>query len=250
MTIKHLIILTSSYSTGKRIVLHYLEDEEEEYRDAIEKIRQAYDGKTVSFSLHTIFTDSGEWASVVARDPYFDDVVVIDSVGEFVDLIRKSRYVTGLHVAKYILSKCRCTHTRLEKLTYFCYADYLCSTGEKLFDDTIFAFDYGPVVYGVYQKYSADSRESPGSVLPIDEDELPSAHLEMPHKSRIVFSEDGLKKIASIDRTLEKLKDIPTAELVERTHRADAPWSFVDRKGLYARIPDDLILEHHAAECD
>lgn len=34
-----------------------------------------------------------------------------------------------------------------------CYADYLCATHKRLFEDKIYAFKYGPVVESVYEAY-------------------------------------------------------------------------------------------------
>lgn len=255
MIVKHLIILSSSYSTKRRIVLHFLGEQEESYRKAIDEVRQAYEGKDVRFSLHSIVTGSPEWDSVVERDPYFDDVYVVDTVEEFVELIRRDRYFSGSVVGSYILSVCPCTHTRLEKLAYYCYADYLCATGEKLFEDKIFAFDYGPVVESIYRQYSQESKDSPGSVIkhsgkPLDDDEVIQfgKQYKMPYRSRIIFAEDGLKKIESIDATLASLKDVSTAELVERTHRDGSPWSHTKPRKYHTEISDSSITAYHSIE--
>lgn len=102
------------------------------------------------FSTHYICTDSESWESVVSYDAFFEDAYVVESLEELVFLIRKDLKLSGLDIAKYILSKRRCTHLELEKLTYLCYADYLCEFGKKLCDDTIYAFTYGPVVESVF----------------------------------------------------------------------------------------------------
>lgn len=243
--IRHCIILSSSYSTGRRICLHYVGDDDSEVDDAITKIRGAYDGKIVMYSTHIVHTDLPDWESVVDRDPYFDDVEVIDSADEFVERISRDRYLTGLEVARYIMSKYPCTHTRLQKLTYMCYADYLCSTGERLFEDNIYAFDHGPVIDSVYRAFSSKSHEHPGQIL--DELILKGESLN-PIKSRIIFSEDGLKKIGSIDRTLKKYEGVATNDLISFTHRDGTPWSVTDRSVPYAEITDESILNHHFRE--
>lgn len=51
------------------------------------------------------------------------------------------------------MSKIKCTQLKLQKLVYFCFADYLCDTGKELFTDKIYAFKYGPVVDSVWKKY-------------------------------------------------------------------------------------------------
>lgn len=245
--IKHFIVLSSSYSTGTRICMDLVDASQSEIKQTVDAVRSAFDGKLVSFSTHGIVAESESWESVVDKDPYFDDVRVVDSIEEFVDLIRRDRFLKGVDVARYILSKTSCTHTRLQKLTYMCYAEYLCRTGgEKLFTDKIFAFDYGPVVETVYEKYRDYSMSHSGST--ICEEGLKTDESKMSIRSRLLFSEDGLQKVDAIDWTLDALSDISTTDLVDMTHRSKTPWSMVDHQGAYTSISDDLILAYHENE--
>ncbi len=250
---KHQIILSSSYSEGTRICMDFTDCDSGMFKSVMDKVSAAYDGKSVSFSIHTVHTDSAEWESVVERDPYFRDVRVIGTADEFVKLIQKDRYLKGIDVARYILSVFKCTHTRIEKLTYMCYADYLCSTGERLFDDKVYAFQYGPVIDSVYKEFKGYSKESPGDAI---DDRIYSLDLKLQMKSRILFSEDGDKKLDSIRRTLERYKQISTSRLVELTHIEGSPWSRVYVKAessddsMYMAIPDQYIRQyHHVEEC-
>ena len=255
--IRHQIILSSSYSEGVRICLDFPECSPEDLKTAIEKISSAYDGKRVSFSTHMVHTDSYDWDSVIEKDPYFDDVRVIDSVDDFVEIIKKDRYLTGMDVAKYILSKQKCTHTRLEKLTYMCYADYLCATKEKLFDDEIYAFQYGPIVESVYKQFREYSKEHPGAIIDDEKDDgsCYSLDLRIQMRSRILFSEDGEKKLDSIDRTIDRYYSMKTDQLVELTHTEGSPWHITKSKKRilfealpYIKIADDDIMKYHHAE--
>ncbi len=253
--IHHKIIISSSYSEKTRIALHYVIKEQEDvdsvYAD-IQAIRQAYDGKYVSFSDHGLSTKSESWESVVEYDGYFENIRVIDTVDEFIELIRKDRYLKGADVAKYILSKIPCDKSKLHKLTYMCYADYLCETGRRMFTDDIYAFRYGPAVQSVSERYgdghnghsktSNVSIESDGSVLNTD-----MGINMMAARSRLMFAEDGTDIAYSVDDTLKKYGHLSSAELIEITHRKDTPW---DRTpdGLYSRITDECILEYHKNE--
>ena len=200
--IKHMVILSSSYSTGTRIGLHYIGGQEDLMSEDVKKVRAAYPG--APFSTHQLYADSGSWDSVVEKDPYFDDVKIIETAEEFTELLKKEQHIDGKEVARYILSKQKCTHTRIQKLTYMCYADYLCSTGKRLFEDKIYAFEHGPVVDSVYRAFRESSKVYPGKVIEDYDDEFSfSSELMIQHKSRILFSEDGVRKMASIDKTLE-----------------------------------------------
>ncbi len=245
MAVKHTILLCNSYSSKKRICLHYAGVSESEISRGNSLVHEAYGGKTVPYSVHVISTDSPDWNSVVSKDPYFQDVVPIESIDEFLSLIQKDRYLSGLDVARYILSKESCTHTRLQKLSYMCYADYLCTTGDRLFNDAIYAFDYGPVIESVYKRYSPSSHNMPGTNL--DDSIEIGGPPYMPIRSRILCSEDGYAKADSIDRTLKKYGRLSTKDLVDITHRSGTPWDRAKDTN-WGIIYDQVIQAYHALE--
>ena len=246
---KHHIILSSSYSTRTRIGLDIIDDDCG-FEDAVSAVRMAYDGKTVPFSIHMMSSDSESWESIVRKDPYFDDVRLIPTVEEFVELIRAERYLKGMDVARYILSKRKCSHTKLEKLVYLCYADYLCEFKSPLFTDRIYAFKYGPVVETVYRRYRERPYEiEPHEIEPQKDTKSRWTKSEpMAIRSRLLFSEDGIQKTYSIDRTIERYMWMSAEELVELTHRDGAPWTHVERTGWHDQITDEIIMRYHRYE--
>lgn len=244
--ITHYILLSSSYSKGKRIGLDFIIENntvDSKIREIVTKINTEC-GNDVSLSTHFIQTNSSEWNSVVEKDFFFRDVEIIDSVTKFINLIKKDRKLIGLDVAKYILCKIQCTHLKLEKLVYLCYAEYLCDFNKVLFEDKIYAYRYGPVTKSVYDKYKGYGYKE------IDENEIVIESIsEMPAKSRILFAENGLEKIKSIDSTLNKYGNFSAAKLVEITHRKLTPWEVTGRGLLINRIIEkDVILEYHVNE--
>lgn len=247
--VTHFIFLSSSYSLGTRIALDYIITDssiQEELKKHLEKIIKEC-GKDVSISTHMIQADDESWNSVCIADHFFKDVKVIDSLDKFIKLIKKDRKLEGIDVAKYILSKIKCTQLKLQKLVYLCFADYLCDTGKELFTDKIFAFKYGPVVDTVYKKYKTYGYK------PIDEEtkDIESNSIsEMPSKSRILFAEDGTEKMISIDKTLKKYGSLSASELVDLTHREKAPWSKSCKSigVLYSTIKLDTIKKYHKYE--
>jgi len=123
-------------------------------------------------------------------DYFFKDVVVVKNIEKFIKLINNDRELIGIDVAKYILSKIKCSHLKLEKLVYMCFAEYLCNTGKELFKDKIYAYKFGPVVKSVYDKYRKYGYKD------IETEEINSdGILELPAKSRILFAIDGLNKM-------------------------------------------------------
>src|SRR5699024_10090977 len=98
--------MSSSYSRGKRIALSNLVKEKDyiEIKEIVQDIIEKC-GKDVSLSTHFVQTDSKSWESVVEKDHFFKGVEAIESKEEFIKLIQKDRILTGLDIAKYILSK-------------------------------------------------------------------------------------------------------------------------------------------------
>jgi len=247
--VTHFIFMSSSYSLGSRIALDYIVTDasvQEELKEHLEKIIKEC-GKDVSISTHMIQTDNETWDSVYKADHFFKDVTIVESLDKFIKLIQRDRKLEGIDIAKYILSKITCTQLKLQKLVYYCYADYLCDTGKELFTDKIYAFKYGPVVDSVYKKYKEYGYK------PIEKEtgDIDSEKIfEMPAKSRILFAEDGTEKILSIERTLEKYGDLSAADLVDLTHKQDSPWSQTSKSSwiLYSPIKHDTIKKYHKFE--
>ena len=248
--IKHFMILSSSYSTGKRIAMHYIVDKQMDPEMLISEVKKIKElcGETVSISTHYIETESTSWDSVIEKDGFFEDVRVVESLVGFVNLISTDRVLNGLDIAKYILATRVCTHLELEKLVYMCYADYLCSTHKRLFEDKIYAFRYGPVIKSVYEQYKGMKGIEEG--VAVDDEKWDEDYAKMPARSRILFAEDGIEKIAHINITLEKYSCLSASELVNVTHVVGGPWDSVEKDSPYAEIPDSVILEKHYKEVE
>lgn len=236
--IKHLIIIGSSYDIGKRIGLHFSDNNIEKFEKQYKKLKQEYN---YFISYHLVETDSSDWESVVKKDAFFKNVEIISNINHFSKLLSKNKEINGLDVANYILTKQSCCHTKLEKLVYLCYADYLLSTKTQLFKDKIYSFNYGPVVDSVYKhfkrKYSLEEEQKI----------LSTYHNKFSIRSRIITSDNGIKKICSIDQTLYKYKNFSASELVKLTHSKNSPWS-KSAKGKYKIIDDKNILKYHEFE--
>lgn len=238
--IKHFIILSSSYTTGKRIALDYIvTDSKDNVISAITKIKEKC-GYDTPFSTHSIITKTAQWDSVVESDSFFKEVEVIDDLDNFIDLINKSRTLSAVTVAEYILSKIKCTHLKLQKLVYLCYADYISETGKELFDDKIYAFSYGPVVRSVYNKYKRYKYEKINISI--------SSTMQLPIRSRITFTVNGFEKVFSIDKTLKKYGGLSANDLVTITHEHNSPWDIVHDGTMYKEIPKEVIKEFHINE--
>lgn len=242
--VRHIIILGSSYKTGERIALDYPETSKK-YKNAftdMKKIKNALQDDTI-VATHILRATSEKWEDVVKLDPFFNNIRVIKEEKEFIKLLCKDKHLTSIDVAEYILANTKCSHTKLEKLTYFCYSDYLCEFNERLFEDKIYAFKYGPVINEVYKKYKGLRIDDINDMLPTLSD------FNIPIKSRILISKNGKDKLKSIDSTIEKYKNYSTEELINLTHKENTPWAYNDKGEVpYKTISDKDIKKYHCNE--
>lgn len=250
---KHYIIMSSSYIDGARVALDITDGSklnDTAISEIISIIKQSC-GEDVPLSTHFVETESDTWDSVSEYDPFFKDVVLVTSVSEFSDKVKKSRRLTGLDVANYILSTIRCTHLSLEKLVYFAYADYLCAhkAKDRLFEDRIYAFTHGPVIESVYETYKKSGYQYVKPLESVKDSIIKTDVNELPARSRILFAANGADKLRSINQTIKKYSHLSAGALVDLTHREGTPWHRVDSTKQYEVIPDDLILEYHYIEC-
>lgn len=239
---KHYVIISSSYSSGTRIALDITIEGKSDKQKVIDVSKQILDscGKDTPIATHLIDTTSSSWKSVIEADSFFKDIKLISDVSEFIALILKDKTLDSVSVAKYILTQVKCSHLKLEKLVYLCYAEYLCQTNARLFDDEIYAFKYGPVVKDVYEHYKVYERREIETRL--------SDEFTLQLRSRISFSSNGLDKLYCIDDTIKRCKDLTATQLIDITHSDGSPWKSV-YDGTYRKIiPDELIKERHCVE--
>lgn len=243
----HYIILGSSYNTGRRIAMDIVSEKDNIDEKLINETKDYIFSSCImnSISTHVIPTNGHSFTSVQRYDKYFENVTLIDTKEEFVDLINRDRYLSGVDVAKYIISREKCTHLKIEKLTYLCYAEYLCQSNKKLFNDTIYAYEKGPIVKSVYDKY----KKTKGLLREDNKSKYSNENIHLAVRSRILASEDGVEMLSSIDKTIDKYGKLSANELVELTHRDNSPWEKCGSgKEKYKEILDDIILKYHANE--
>lgn len=135
----------------------------------------------------------------------------------------------ALTVAKYIIDKCfregaPVTNLRLQKLLYFVQLESYKKNNKPLFEDDMYAWQFGPVVLEVYYEYNVYA----GTPILLKYNRL-----------NIDFNAENL--IASV---LKKFKSTPIWKLVEETHKPNGPWDItVNTYGLKSVIKNSLIAE-------
>lgn len=68
--------------------------------------------------------------------------------------------------------------------------------------------------------------------------------------TRILFAEFGTEKILTIEKTLKKYGHLSASQLVELTHRENAPWSITPKSSFFNYSPIELetIKKNHKFE--
>ncbi|MGN1412346.1 MAG: Panacea domain-containing protein [Oscillospiraceae bacterium] len=236
----HFIIMGSSYSKGYRIAMDYIvQDVSIDFiQSQLGKIRNEV-GNLSCISTRTIMTDSNDWQSVVKIDGFFEGVHIYNDIDEFIEELKSNIDLSSVDIAKYILSKFECTHLKLQKLVYFCHAEYLCTFGTPLFKDKVCAFDNGPICYDAYQAF----KRCPQYCF------IEKLEDEIVIRSRILSAKDGINKLKSIDTTLEKYGKFTPDELRDITHQDMTPWHMCYEQGQkYTPISNEKILDFHKYE--
>ena len=233
---RHMILLSSSYSTFERIGYHIAFDENFEANYNLFKEKAKEIGATYQYSPYVYTAD--DWMDEIRTNLFYENVRMISDLDEFISLIEKGLKINALNVAYYILANQKCTHLKLQKLVYLSYQEYLKSTGKKMFSDAIYAFPYGPVIKSVFDRFKNTSN-------PLECDNvINETYKRMVKFTRIAFANDGFDMLKSIDYILEKYKDYTASELVSLTHRPDSAWSKCYVEGQKNTIiPDDVIVK-------
>lgn len=132
------------------------------------------------------------------------------------------------------------TNLALQKLLYFCHAQYLIETKRPLVSGHFEAWQFGPVHPVVYRAFKI-AADQPITYRAPKIDALSGR----PTTLEVVFDE---RVIAHISRLMESYGTLTPGRLVEISHAKGAPWDFVVEKArqgvaLGMRITDSVILE-------
>ena len=116
----------------------------------------------------------------------------------------------GLKIAQYAINwhlnnDKPITNLRLQKILYFLQGDYCAISGGRLISDEFYAWQLGPVIPSVYDKFSV------------------YASMDLPKQPDIVIND--LEDKDMIDEILENYSRYTTWELVGISHKQD-PWKY------------------------
>ena len=120
-------------------------------------------------------------------------------------------------------------HTKLQKIMYFCYGQYLVKYNTILTDETFQAWKYGCVIPSVYDFYKTRN------------DFLDFA-TNNKNEKRIIHSSDNA--YAKVANTIKQYCNISANKLTKLNHHKEGAWSKIYHKGKKLDIPmQDIINE-------
>lgn len=140
---------------------------------------------------------------------------------------------SSMDIAKYIVDYCtKCgkpiTNLQLQKILYYVQLNFIRTFGEIAFPESIQAWQYGPVVPNVYERFSSYG---------------PTKICNLYEGIAALFSTEKEKLIK---RVINACISINPWELVEKSHRPGSPWSRV-YNGVKVDIPIEYIKEYACA---
>lgn len=128
----------------------------------------------------------------------------------------------AIHIVNFCIDEGQpVSNLQLQKILYFCQVESYRIRGRQLFEDDFEAWRYGPVVPGVYRRFSI------------------FGGLKIKHRvkegARLAFDESHL-----VERVARDLRCLHPWELVDKTHSKGSPW---DLTASGCTIPKDLIAQ-------
>ena len=158
---KHTIFLTNDFVVHKSFValhvVHTGSENGELPKYVLDKLNTLLADQG-DFSVQCLTTSSETWESIVQYDRYFESMYCIDykgkeEINDFVSIIKANKVLAAQDIAKFVLCKVECTYSKLQKLVYLCYADYLAKTGKAVISEVPVLSSNGYVFKSLKREY-------------------------------------------------------------------------------------------------
>ena len=134
------------------------------------------------------------------------------------------------------------TNLQLQKLLYFCHAEFLMQTKSPLVKGVFEAWRNGPVNQVVYKAFK-DAGKNPITKRARKRNYIAREYEEFDES----ISEKGK---AIVEDTVRKLSQLTAWQLVDLSHATNGPWDYIVKsaqEGIVAgmRIPDDVTIRRY-----
>lgn len=238
MTLMFMHMIALNRTSGRATAFHFASNDMSEIKNEKEKLLTTVSNGTskTSLSFQMIPTNSADYESVVAYNPYFKQFDITEDLQSFRESIHITQSLSSVDVASFLERRFHTSSFTLQKVLYFIYADFLTEYGTAPFRAEFVAFDKGPVDFESY-KIRKWHRESMCKDYAFEE--------------KVLGGDSSQRLLKLIDKVVRKyapkFKEMNDEES-NLTHRTGTPWSIAHKKGYNASITDDMILKYHSNE--
>ena len=128
------------------------------------------------------------------------------------------------------------TNMQVQKLVYFSHGWYLALTDTPLVEETIQAWNFGPVItplYNALKKYGNGFVTKP--LMRIDTESRQKLEYEVPSEQSV---------LELLQKVWELYGHLTGGQLSSLTHLKDSPWSKTFRVNQFGVIPNELIRDY------
>ena len=236
--INHYIILADGWSVSSRIALHYTFDgkiDGDAFRSDVKHIQNCYKRDLATITVHTCQSKSKNWESVVEKDPFFKNILVLNDVDEFIKILKKNENPRSDVISQYILNISKCDLQRLSYLLHICNMEYTLDCGYNLFEDGM------DIIDGLPTFKLLDNALETGYLTKDNNGIIQPKACKSSSEARIITSSDGVNRRSIIRKVVETCNETTTKEL-EKMIRSEDPKSMMSSEGFL--IPE-LVKERH-----
>lgn len=139
----------------------------------------------------------------------------------------------ALDLAAHVINRCMdlgepTTHFKLQKMLYILEVKSLVHSGKSLIDENFEAWDYGPFLRSIYDKYSY----------------MAACEINVRQKTNHELPSDQRNAIIN---NIDELAGMNLWELAQISMEPDTPWAKVYEKDKEVKIPNQLIVSYAKA---
>lgn len=136
----------------------------------------------------------------------------------------------ALDLAAHVSNRCMdldmpTTHFKLQKMLYILEVKSLIHSGKSLIDENFEAWEYGPFLRSVYDKYSY----------------MAACEIKVRQKTNKELPNDQRNAIIN---NIDDMAGMNLWELAQISMESDTPWAKVYKKGTQVQIPNQLIVSY------
>ena len=136
----------------------------------------------------------------------------------------------ALDLAAHVINRCMdlgepTTHFKLQKMLYILEVKSLIHTGKSLINENFEAWEYGPFLRSVYDKYSY----------------MAACEIKVRQKTNKELPNDQRNAIIN---NIDDMAGMNLWELAQISMESDTPWAKVYKKGTQVKIPNQLIVSY------